>query len=253
MTMSMGKRVREQWEAKLTTAEEALAEIPAIMQESRSRDDIPRVVNVVTTFQLISQEKIKCGPQKGKRRFHLPLTALVMKFPAGKFSPRRFAAVILRIRDHSCHFTALIFESGKVVVVHTLSEAHSLWASQMVRQMLGNVECVVQDRVTGRLSLQYLEPYVTLDKRRMRNFVLSGDLGNRIDLQALMEAAPSIVSWSAGGFPGAEVTARIRSTEECTCVPADKIKCGCKVTFFVDWEIPRPTSGPRDFRTIEQF
>lgn len=231
--MSLKKRVRAQWEQHLAIDTEFIRNVPSIASQKPSRDDIPRVVNVVTTFQVISQEKIKSGPQRGKRRFHLPLTSLVMKFPPGKFSPRRFAAVILRVRDHSCHFTALIFESGKVVVVHTLSEAHSLMASQMVRQILSNVEVVIQDRFTGRLYLDYLGPHITFSERRMRNFVLSGDLGNRIDLQALVDAAPSIVSWSCDGFPGAEVTTRIRRDDECTCNPAEKIKCGCKIKCLI--------------------
>lgn len=54
-TAVLRKRVRAQWETRLATAEDALKAIPAIMEEKRSRDDIPRVVNVVTTFQLISQ------------------------------------------------------------------------------------------------------------------------------------------------------------------------------------------------------
>ena len=234
--MSLGKRVRAQWERALEPAGEVartVTAVPRVVDEKRSRDDIPRVVNVVTTFQLISQEKIRRGPCKGKRRFWLPQSALVMKFPAGQFSPKRFTAVILRVRDHATHVTALIFQSGKVVVVHTLSDAHALSASQMVRRIVGNVQVPVQDRYTGQIRLQLLRDHITFENRRLRNFVLSSHLGNRIDLHALAAAAPSIVSWEPDGFPGAEVTARIRSSDECTCKPSQRIKCGCKVKCLI--------------------
>lgn len=210
-----------------------VAGLPRVSDRVPSRDDIPRVVNVVTTFHLIPQERLTSGRHKGKRRYHLPLATLALKLPPVKFSPKSFASVILCVCDYSTDFTALIFKSGKVVVVHTLSRSHSLVASQMVRLILSNIKVVIVDRKTGKLKVTFLEPYLSFKNRRMRNFVLSGQLGNRIDLQALKDAAPSIVSWSPGGFPGAEVTLRIKQESKCTCDPKEKIKCGCKVKMLI--------------------
>ena len=63
----------------------------------------------------------------------------------------------------------------------------------------------------------------------MNNIVLHANLGMRVKLEELAAAAPDRVTYTPGGFPGAQCEIPVKET--CTCTRL--IKCGCKATIVI--------------------
>mmetsp|Transcript_29692 Transcript_29692/g.43470 ORF Transcript_29692/g.43470 Transcript_29692/m.43470 type:complete len:183 (+) Transcript_29692:328-876(+) len=129
----------------------------------------PNIQNVVCTVNL--------GVQ-------LDLKRIALKARNAEYNPRRFAAVIMRIRDPKT--TALIFSSGKMVITGAKSEEAA------------KTSCRKYTRIIQRLGYGYAK---FLDFK-IQNIVASCDIHFPVRLESLAHAHNQFCSYEPELFPG---------------------------------------------------
>jgi transcription initiation factor TFIID TATA-box-binding protein len=129
----------------------------------------PNIQNVVCTVNL--------GVQ-------LDLKRITLKARNAEYNPRRFAAVIMRIRDPKT--TALIFSSGKMVITGAKSEEAA------------KTSCKKYTRIIQRLGYGYAK---FLDFK-IQNIVASCDIHFPVRLESLAHAHNQFCSYEPELFPG---------------------------------------------------
>lgn len=129
---------------------------------------IPILQNVVATVNL------NCK---------LDLRSIALRARNAEYNPKRFAAVIMRIRDPKT--TALIFASGKMVVTGAKSEKASEMASQRYARIIKKLG----------FNAQFTE-------FKIQNIVSSCDLKFCIKLEGLAYAHSNFCSYEPELFPG---------------------------------------------------
>lgn len=210
------KRIRE------NTLYRHLKKIVPLAEQKNTRDDLPRMVNVVATVEMF--------PVGENYRF--PLEAIASQVGANvQYGPLKFAADILRLRDKTSDSTALVFRSGKLVIVHCLSWEHSRFCCHLYRLLLERVQCVMRDPAQdNKLVLTTLEGRTQFNNWKVHNTVGFGKLGRRVDLNALREAAPHICQYKPDIFPGLKLRVWVEPRDKCTC---NTLKCPCKVKMLI--------------------
>ncbi|KAM0687306.1 TATA-binding protein (TBP) [Conglomerata obtusa] len=128
----------------------------------------PLLQNVVATVNL------KCK---------LDLKQIALKAKNAEYNPKRFAAVIMRIRDPKT--TALIFASGKMVITGAKSENASLIAARKFA------------RIIHKLGFQ-----IEFAEYTIQNIVSSCDTKFNIRLEGLAFAHSNYCSYEPELFPG---------------------------------------------------
>lgn len=88
-----------------------------------------------------------------------------------KYQPKRFAAVVLHVRDPISTTTCLVFSTGKLVVVGALSWYHALYAGQMYRRIVEKVVCPYRDAETNAIVLTSLEGRTKFENWDIYNIV----------------------------------------------------------------------------------
>ena len=136
---------------------------------AKANEIIPDVQNVVSTVSLGIQ---------------LDLKRIALKARNAEYNPRRFAAVIMRIRDPKT--TALIFSSGKMVITGAKSEEAA------------KLGCKKYARIIQRLGYGHVK---FLDFR-IQNIVASCDVKFPIRLESLAHAHNQFCSYEPELFPG---------------------------------------------------
>ena len=136
---------------------------------AKANEIIPDVQNVVSTVNLGIQ---------------LDLKRIALKARNAEYNPRRFAAVIMRIREPKT--TALIFSSGKMVVTGAKSEETSKTA------------CKKYARIIQRLGYGHAK---FLDFK-IQNIVASCDIKFPVRLESLAHAHNQFCSYEPELFPG---------------------------------------------------
>ena len=101
-----------------------------------------------------------------------------------EFNPKRFAAVIIRIRDPKT--TALIFQSGKMVITGAKSEEKSENAAKMYAKMIRKVGF----------------PQVKMQDFKIQNIVGSCDVKFPINLEGLNTGHGTFSTYEPELFPG---------------------------------------------------
>lgn len=129
---------------------------------------LPQLQNVVATVNL------NCK---------LDLKNIALHARNAEYNPKRFAAVIMRIRDPKT--TALIFASGKMVVTGAKSEKASKIASQRYAKIINKLG----------FNAQFTE-------FKVQNIVSSCDLKFCIKLEGLAYAHSNYCSYEPELFPG---------------------------------------------------
>jgi TATA-box binding protein (TBP) (component of TFIID and TFIIIB) len=168
--------------------------------------DLPRIENVVSTAVLLP-------PNMG---FKLPLEALSLRIKCSQYAPILFAANIIKISDSITDSTALIFASGKIVVVASLSVNHTRYISQLIRMIIEQVSCMMRD-AEGRIYEGSLLNRTVFEQCCIHNIVGSGDLHCRVDLQAMCDAAPMACKWFPDLFPGLKCKIWLTQSHMCEC------------------------------------
>jgi transcription initiation factor TFIID TATA-box-binding protein len=137
---------------------------------SLSRVSRPQLQNIVSTVSL------------GCR---LELKEIVMRARNAEYNPKRFAAVIMRIREPKT--TALIFSSGKIVVTGAKSEADSKLAAKKYAKTISKIGF----------------PNARMEDFKIQNIVGSCDVGFAIDLEQLTNSEHSShCTYEPELFPG---------------------------------------------------
>lgn len=114
----------------------------------------------------------------------LELRKIAQNCRNAEFNPKRFAAVIIRIRDPKT--TALIFSSGKMVITGAKSEEKSETAAKMYAKMIKKVGF----------------PGVKLQDFKIQNIVGSCDVKFPISLESLNTEHSSFSTYEPELFPG---------------------------------------------------
>lgn len=135
----------------------------------RSHGIVPDIQNVVATTNLDVQ---------------LDLKRIALRARNAEYNPKRFAAVIMRIRDPKT--TALIFSSGKIVVTGAKSEKESSRASRKYAKIVHKL---------GYDKAKFKEFTV-------QNIVASCDVHFPVSLEELAFAHSQFCSYEPELFPG---------------------------------------------------
>ena len=130
---------------------------------------VPTLQNIVSTVNMGTKLDLK----------HIALHAR-----NAEYNPKRFAAVIMRIRDPKT--TALIFASGKMVCTGAKSEEKSRLAA----------------RTYARIVQKVGYPSATFTEFTIQNIVGSCDVGFSIELERLAIVHKSLCSYEPELFPG---------------------------------------------------
>lgn len=136
---------------------------------TRINEITPNIQNVVCTVNL--------GVQ-------LDLKRIALKARNAEYNPRRFAAVIMRIRDPKT--TALIFSSGKMVITGAKSEEAA------------RISCKKYTRIIQRLGYGYAK----FLEFKIQNIVASCDIHFPVRLESLAHAHNQFCSYEPELFPG---------------------------------------------------
>lgn len=129
---------------------------------------VPTLQNVVATVNL------NCK---------LDLKNIALRARNAEYNPKRFAAVIMRIREPKT--TALIFASGKMVITGAKSEKSSKMAAQRYAKII------------HKLGFN-----ATFDDFKIQNIVSSCDIKFSIRLEGLAYAHSNYCSYEPELFPG---------------------------------------------------
>lgn len=114
----------------------------------------------------------------------LDLKTIALRARNAEYNPKRFAAVIMRIREPKT--TALIFSSGKIVVTGAKSEAESTKASRKYAKIVYKL---------GYTNAKFTEFTV-------QNIVASCDVSFPVRLEGLAHAHSNFCSYEPELFPG---------------------------------------------------
>lgn len=137
-------------------------------RETQSSENIPKLQNIVSTVNL------KCL---------LDLREIALKAKNAEYNPRRFAAVIMRIREPKT--TALIFRSGKMVCTGAKSEEDCKRATRQFAKII-----------------QKLGFPVKFTEFKIENIVASCDVKFPIRLEGLASKYIKFSSYEPEMFPG---------------------------------------------------
>lgn len=129
---------------------------------------IPKLQNVVATVNLSCQ---------------IDLKSVAMRARNAEYNPKRFAAVIMRIREPKT--TALVFASGKMVVTGAKSEEDVYQAARKYGRMLQKLEFPVQFK-----------------EFKVQNMVASTDVKFPVRLEGIAMAHEGFCSYEPELFPG---------------------------------------------------
>ncbi len=190
----MNKRVFPAWEENLVSM---VKDVVPLKSRPFDQPDLPKIVNLVSTVILLPQR-----PDLPKdKQFRLPLKEISMKMGFSQYAPILFAANIMKLTDSIADITALLFSSGKMVLVSGKTENHTRAISQYVRVNIEGIECMMMD-AEGKVYKGSLKGRTVFQQCSIHNIVGHGFLGCRIDLQAMCDTAPASCKWFPDLFPG---------------------------------------------------
>ncbi len=174
----------------------------------------PIIVNIVSTAILLPQRP----DLPAEKRYKLPLDAISMRLGCSQYAPVLFAANIIKFTDSTTNATALVFGSGKIVVVSGLSVNHTRYISQLIRVVIEQVSCMMISEQDGKSVVKgSLLGRTVFQQCNIHNIVAHGDLGCRIDLQAMCDEAPACCKWYPDLFPGLKCKIWLTQEHRCVC------------------------------------
>jgi len=179
-------------QSKLTSTNVAVA-APASHTSSTAGSVIEATDGLGNTV-LIRLQNISSTANLGTR---LDLKQIALRCRNTEFNPRRFAAVIMRIREPRA--TALIFASGKMCVTGTKSSHNSCLAVKKFAYIIEKVRgCSAPTGASSTISQQDVGKI----DFQVHNIVGTADLGFPIRLEGLAYAHSTFASYEPELFPG---------------------------------------------------
>ena len=151
------------------------------LTSTRNSDIEPKLQNIVSTANLGCQLKLR---------------TIALQAQNAEYNPKRFAAVIMRIREPKT--TALIFSSGKMVCTGAKSEDDSRKASRKYAKIIKSLGFNVEfkefkvQNIVGSCDIKF---QIHLNKLNMHLGRLNSSRGNRKDKKYVCHYEPEI-------FPG---------------------------------------------------
>ena len=175
---------------------------------------IPEIVNVVSTVVTL--------PQTGsEKKYRLPLQAVSMRMgPCSQYAPVQFAANIIKLTTSTADTSALMFGSGKIVLVSALSVEHTRYMSHVFRLLAEQVPCMIHNPETGEIRQDTLAGHTVFENNVTHNVVGHGELGCRLNLAALLAANPESIKYLPDSFPAAGASIWITKDKKCHCAKA---------------------------------
>jgi TATA-box binding protein (TBP) (component of TFIID and TFIIIB) len=169
-----------------------------------------------------------------------------------KYEPKKFAAVIIPLKDRIRATTGLLFNSGKLIIVGASTKHHSLYASQVLRWMVEQVPAVYRGP-EGKLGLYNLENRILFDNWFISNFVGSCTLPYRPNLKVIVTILGELASWNPGLFPGLPLRIWLTPKSDCKCPKKKKNKpCRCRSTVLIFDTGKIVITGCRSFENINK-
>lgn len=167
---------------------------------------LPIIANIVTTLSFLAH---------GESR--LPLEAISMQNgPCSQYAPVQFAANILKHTDTMASSTALVFASGKCVIVSALTEMHSVFLSHVFRLNIERTQCMMIGP-DGTVRMGTLKGKTALSNFQVRNIVGYGNLNIPLDLKRLRATYPDAVKYFPDQFPAAKINVWLTPDQKCHC------------------------------------
>lgn len=184
--------------AENTATGTAAAAVSQSAQLSQSQDGQPSGPNLTQHTPSLAGSVLECPDSFGGTLLirvqnmsatadlgvRLDLKQIALRCRNTEFNPRRFAAVIMRLREPRA--TALVFASGKLVITGTKSTHNSSLATQKMAYILERV---------GFQAKGYI-PF------KVQNIVGTVDVGFPIRLEGVAYAHPTFSSYEPELFPG---------------------------------------------------
>lgn len=194
----------------------------------------PKVANVVTTFKPFEETETKKRNRENRRLKQtksyrtsntikdktFDLVSIVRQLPAAKLDLSGFGTLVCRMVDQA---TALIFKSGNVVTVRSLSPAGGIWTCHAYAHLLNGMKQLYMPDGTDFSDWYpgcgYLPatPVMTTLKGRLRllecwreNIVGHGYLGTKINLAEMAIENPHVTRYEPASFPGLQWKASIK-------------------------------------------
>ncbi|KAI9722791.1 MAG: TATA-box-binding protein [Chrysothrix sp. TS-e1954] len=121
----------------------------------------PSDYNVVSVRNIFARVDLEC---------RIDLKHVALKARNAEYHPKRFAAVIMRIRDPSC--TAMIYASGKMVTVGTHDENDARIASRKFARIMQKLGYDAQHKnfaIMNVMAVVTVPPTLSLEAIRMRH------------------------------------------------------------------------------------
>ncbi len=171
--------------------------VPTLKEERADKADLVKIVNIVSTVNILPQTN-GAGPK-------LPLEALTREFLCSYYAPSSFAANMVQVNDIFRYCTGLMFASGSIVLVSTLTPIHTIWIGQSLARLIEKVD---NGALAGR---------TVYENAHVHNIVGHGDLGCKIDLQAMANAAPLACRFDEKAFPGLKFKMWLNEEQTCQC------------------------------------
>lgn len=177
---------------------------------------LPKVVNMVCTVDLLSgMDDIE---EMKRRGYGLNLYRIAYQYPGNtKYMKKRFAAITLRLSEpmgsigqvsvddsSTLGSTALLFQSGKIVLVSALSKNHAMFCSQQYRQWLEKVDFLMWDPKNKKSYIGNLRGKLMCRRAKIHNVVASGSLFQKgVDLSGVLRENQDKCDWVPDSFPNA--------------------------------------------------
>ncbi|PHT60381.1 TATA-box-binding protein [Capsicum baccatum] len=140
------------------------------MADDHSSAIIPTLQNIASTVNLDCK---------------LDLKGIALKARNAEYNPKRFPAVIMRVKEPKT--TALIFATGKVVVTGAKNEGDAKYAARKYARIVQKIGC--------HLGVKFKD-------FKIQNIVASCDVGFPIRLEGLALAHGAFSSYEPEIFPG---------------------------------------------------
>lgn len=155
---------------------------------SEEREVLPKIVNVVSTVEL--------RPESPEYTIDMYRVAEIL--PNVKYQPKNFAAITMRLGTTA----ALLFKSGKVVLIRTNVPEEARYYSHLYRELLESIPMYVRNTETGEVRMQTLRGHLQFRHWKVENIVGNGVLQqNGVHLTNLLESGGQRCRWEPDSFP----------------------------------------------------
>ena len=175
---------------------------------------LPQMNNFVSRVTILDQE--------GKNLF-FPILEFNRRVTCIEYTPKRFAANILKVVRGNNVYNYLIFASGVVVTVGNREKWSSMWASQWARILMENIRCTMI--INGKKTLSTFNGLTVFKNWKKSNSVKTIYLKHDIDMKKFCKEEPG-VSWDPECFPGAFMSIPLdhKPLKRCQLEP---MQCSC--------------------------